>query len=108
MLTQTGTGEKGLMNRWQLRHVALIVAFLFLLSSTVVLVNPTSAGSSIGELPVSGTLLAQSTYAVSPFVSQRLTFVTDDQGRWLATFTEGAHTVTLAGPERVLRERTGG
>jgi cell wall-associated NlpC family hydrolase len=34
------------------------------------------------------------------------TLVTDARGRWLATFTDGAYTVTLAGPTRTFAERT--
>jgi cell wall-associated NlpC family hydrolase len=34
------------------------------------------------------------------------THVHDEDGRWLATFTDGARTVTLAGPERTFAEAT--
>jgi hypothetical protein len=56
----------------------------------------------VGLLPATG-------HAAPTFTYTRLnkpprTVVTDPQGAWVATFTDGARTVTVAGPERTFAE----
>jgi|GEM_PF-2437417 len=52
-----------------------------------------------------------SKFTVNSFIYERRadpagTEVTDGEGRWLATFTDGARTATLRGPERTFAEAT--
>ncbi len=74
--------------------MAVLVAAM---SQTVEGVVSASAGASAG-LPVGWS----ATRAEHPTRS----VVHDDAGRWVATFTDAARTVTLAGPRRTFTERT--
>lgn len=73
--------------RFSLRRALLCAAGALLL-----------AGSAADARPVRGTVLLRRLDAPAR------TMVTDASGAWLATFTDGARTVTLAGPERIFAE----
>jgi cell wall-associated NlpC family hydrolase len=60
--------------------------------------------ASKGSLKGGGRVKVTSPYVYSRASDPARTIVTNSAGDWLATFTDGAHTVTIAGPSRTFSE----
>jgi len=89
------------------RRVAAVVATCSLCIPAASLAKgPPSSGLAASK--VASSQAAGTGYKLTRQLGPARTVVTGVDGSWVATFTDGAFTVTLAGPERVFSERTAG
>jgi len=74
----------------------------------VVLAEPAAARKASAPQSPPATSASSLAFTYSRESEPARTVVTDGSGRWVATLTDGARTVSLAGPSRRFSERTAG